>query len=49
MSYAALYREQGNNTEAVEILAPIYDWFSEGYESGDLSAARSLLAELAPG
>ena len=43
---ARLWSEQGNRTEARELLAPIYAWFTEGFDTLDLRKARALLAEL---
>jgi predicted ATPase len=45
-SLARLWREQGRNDEAREMLAAIYDWFSEGHNTADLIEARALLAAL---
>jgi predicted ATPase len=46
MSLARLRRQQGRPQEAVALLAPIYAWFTEGFDTADLKAARTLLAEL---
>jgi tetratricopeptide (TPR) repeat protein len=46
MSYARLMREQGQTKEAYDLLAPVYDWFTEGFDTKDLQEAKSLLAEL---
>jgi predicted ATPase len=46
-SMARLWREQGKRNAARELLAPIYGWFTEGFETLDLKQARSLLDELA--
>jgi class 3 adenylate cyclase/tetratricopeptide (TPR) repeat protein len=46
MSLARLFGEQGRRTEAGEILAPVYGWFSEGFDTADLKQARKLLDEL---
>ena len=43
LSYATMCHDQGRASEAVEILTPVYGWFAEGHESGDLKAARALL------
>ncbi len=43
---ARLWRKQGKRGEALELLRPIYDWFNEGTESPDLTAAEALLWEL---
>jgi predicted ATPase len=46
MSLARLWREQGRRDEARDLLAPIYDWFTEGFDTLDLKEAKALLAEL---
>jgi class 3 adenylate cyclase/predicted ATPase len=46
ISLARLWRAQGKRREARELLAPIYDWFTEGFETADLQDAKRLLAEL---
>jgi predicted ATPase len=46
MSMARLWRDQGNRQQACDLLAPIYDWFTEGFETLDLKEARALLDEL---
>ncbi len=43
ISLAALLKRQGDSLAASEVLRPIYEWFSEGFETGDLRAARQLL------
>ena len=45
-SLARLRRQQGRPQEAAALLAPIYAWFTEGFDTADLKAARTLLAEL---
>jgi class 3 adenylate cyclase/predicted ATPase len=47
MSMARLWRDQGKRDEARELLAPIYGWFTEGFDTRDLKEAKSLLDELA--
>jgi class 3 adenylate cyclase/predicted ATPase len=47
MSMARLWRDQGKRDEARELLAPVYGWFTEGFETRDLKEARALLDELA--
>ena len=47
MSPARLYRDQGKTMEARELLAPVYGWFTEGFETRDLKEAKALLEELA--
>jgi class 3 adenylate cyclase/tetratricopeptide (TPR) repeat protein len=46
MSLARLWGEQGRRTEAREVLAPVYGWFTEGFDTADLKEARKLLGEL---
>jgi len=46
-SLARLWGEQGRRTEAHELLAPIYGWFTEGFDTADLKDAKTLLEELA--
>jgi predicted ATPase len=46
MSMARLWRDQGKCNEACELLAPVYDWFSEGFDTRDLKEARDLLGVL---
>jgi predicted ATPase len=46
-SLARLWRDQGRRSEARELLAPIYGWFTEGFDTLDLKEAKALLAELA--
>ena len=46
-SLARLWRDQGKSAEARELLAPVYDWFTEGFETADLREARVLLDKLA--
>jgi predicted ATPase len=45
-SLARLWRDQGKYTEARNLLAPVYSWFTEGFETPDLKEANDLLAEL---
>ena len=47
MSLARLWRSQGKPQQARELLAPVYGWFTEGFETLDLKEAKALLAELA--
>jgi predicted ATPase len=42
-----LWRDQGKRDEARELLAPIYGWFTEGFDTPDLKGAKALLDELA--
>jgi predicted ATPase len=46
VSLARLRREQGRYPEARDLLAPVYDWFTEGFGTPDLKEAKSLLDEL---
>ena len=46
-SLARLWREQGRREEALDLLAPIYGWFTEGFDTADLIEAKALLDELA--
>ena len=45
-SLARLWRDQGRRVEAHDLLAPIYGWFTEGFDTADLKDAKSLLDEL---
>jgi tetratricopeptide (TPR) repeat protein len=45
-SLARLWRDQGRRTEARDLLAPIYGWFTEGFDTPVLQEARSLLEQL---
>jgi len=47
MSLARLRRGQGRPAEACNLLAPVYDWFTEGFDMPDLKEAKALLDELA--
>ena len=47
MSMARLWRDQGKSQQARELLAPVYDWFTEGFDTHTLQEAKALLAELA--
>jgi class 3 adenylate cyclase/predicted ATPase len=47
MSMARLWRDQGKRDEARELLAPVYGWFTEGFDTLDLREAKALLDELA--
>jgi class 3 adenylate cyclase/predicted ATPase len=47
MSLARLWRDQGKVKEARELLAPVYGWFTEGFDTRDLKEAKVLLEELA--
>ena len=45
-SLARLLRKQGRIAEAREVLAPVYNWFTEGFDTADLKDAKALLDEL---
>jgi predicted ATPase len=47
MSMARLWRDQGKRDDARELLAPVYGWFTEGFDTRDLKEAKALLDELA--
>ena len=47
MSLARLWRDQSKVQQARELLAPVYGWFTEGFDTRDLKEAKVLLAELA--
>ena len=47
MSMARLWRDQGKRDEARDLLAPVYGWFTEGFDTRDLKEAKGLLEELA--
>jgi len=46
MSLARLWQQQGRHTEARDLLAPIYGWFTEGFDTTDLQEAKALLEAL---
>ena len=46
LSMARLWRDQGKRDEARELLAPVYGWFTEGFDTLDLKEAKALLDEL---
>ena len=46
MSMARLWRDQGKRDEARDLLAPVYGWFTEGFDTLDLKEAKNLLDEL---
>jgi len=48
MGLARLKRDQGKRDEAHDLLAPVYGWFTEGFDTLDLKEAKTLLDELAP-
>ncbi len=47
MSLARLWQQQGKREEAYDLLAPVYSWFTEGFDTADLQEAKALL-ETAP-
>ena len=47
MSLSRLWQQQGKRDQACELLAPIYGWFTEGFDTADLQDAKALLAKLA--
>ena len=48
MSLARLWRDQGKPQQARELLAPVYSWFTEGFDTRDLKEAKALLDALVP-
>ena len=46
-SLALMWGEQGRRGEALDLLAPVYGWFTEGFDTADLKQAAALLSELA--
>jgi predicted ATPase len=46
MSLSHLWQQQGKCREAYELLAPIYNWFTEGFDTADLQEAKALLKAL---
>ena len=46
ISLASLWRDQAKRTEARDLLAPVYGWFTEGFDTPDLKEAKALLDEL---
>ena len=47
MSMARLWRDQGKPQQARQLLAPVYGWFTEGFDTLDLKGAKTLLDTLA--
>ena len=47
MSLSRLWQQQGKQAEARALLAPIYGWFTEGFDTADLQDAKALLETLA--
>ena len=46
MSLGRLWHQQGQRAQARQLLAEVYDWFTEGFDTADLQEAKRLLAEL---
>jgi len=46
MSLARLWRDQGKVREARDLLAAVYEWFTEGFDTRDLKEAKALLEQL---
>ena len=46
LSLSRLWQQQGKRTEAYELLAAVYGWFTEGFDTADLQEAKALLEEL---
>ena len=44
---ARLWQDQGKTVEAHDLLAPVYGWFTEGFDTPDLKEAKALLDDLA--
>jgi len=47
MSLGRLWLQQSKQTEARDLLSPVYNWFTEGFDTADLVQAKALLKELA--
>jgi predicted ATPase len=45
VSMARLWRDQGEQDEARDLLAPVYGWFTEGFDTRDLKETKALLDE----
>jgi predicted ATPase len=46
MSLSRLWQHQGKHSDALELLAPVYSWVTEGFDTADLQKAKALLEEL---
>jgi predicted ATPase len=46
MSLSRLWQRQGKRHDARKLLAPLYGWFTEGFDTADLQEAKAMLAEL---
>ena len=44
---ARLWQSQDKRQDACDLLAPVYGWFTEGFDTADLQSAKTLLQELA--
>jgi predicted ATPase len=49
ISLSRLWQQQGKKKEARKLLAEIYNWFTEGFDTKDLQEAKALLEELSEG
>jgi predicted ATPase len=49
ISLCRLWQQQGRRDDARELLAEVYGWFTEGFDTADLKTAKALLEELVPG
>jgi predicted ATPase len=47
VSLARLRRDQGRRADARDLVAPVYSWFTEGFDTADLKEAKALLDQLA--
>ena len=47
LAVARVWRQQGKASEARQLLAPVYDWFTEGFDTRDLQDAKALLERVA--
>ena len=45
-SLARLWQSQGKRQDTYDLLAPVYGWFTEGFDTADLKDAKTLLQEL---
>ena len=43
---ARLWQQQGKHQDAYDLLAPVYEWFTEGFDTAELREAKALLQEL---
>jgi len=46
VSLSRLWQQQGKRAEAHALLAPVYGWFTEGFDTADLQEAKALLEDL---